>query len=210
MSGSIRDSAGMRRIVSGEDVWTGRLFGMRTETVDLGNGGSPVVREFMDHPGAVAIVALDGEGRVCLIRQYRHPVRATLWEIPAGLLDSPDEPLFEVGRRELAEEVDLGARRWDVLADFYASSGCTNERVRVYLARDLFESEAAGFVREDEEAELEIAWVPLEEAVCAVLQGRMHSPAATVGVLAAAAARARGWADLRPADTPWMGAAEVT
>lgn len=201
---TIRDEAGARRIIEGAQVWQGKMFGMRTEKVDLGHG-EPVIRDFMDHPGAVAILALDEDERLCMIRQYRHPVRATLWEIPAGLLDAPDEPLVEVGRRELAEEVDLGAHRWDVLADFYASSGCTDERVRVYLARDLFDSEPTGFVREAEEAELEIRWVSLDDAVDAVLAGRFHSPAATVGILAAAAARARGWEGLRAADAPWMG-----
>jgi len=200
---TIRDEAGMRRVIDSTLVWQGKMFGMRTETVDLGHG-EPVIRDFMDHPGAVAILALDEQERVCMIRQYRHPVRATLWEIPAGLLDAPDEPLVEVGRRELAEEVDLGADRWDVLADFYASSGCTDERVRVYLARGLFDAEPTGFVREAEEAELEIRWVGLDDAVDAVLAGRFHSPAATVGILAAAAARARGWAGLRDADSPWM------
>ena len=141
-----------------------------------------------------------------MIRPYRHPVRATLWEIPAGLLDAPDEPLLEVGRRELAEEVDLAARQWHVLSDFYASSGCTDEMVRVYLARDLVEAEPTDFVREAEEAELEIQWVPLDDAVEGVLSGRFHSPSATVGILAAAAARARGWEGLRPADAPWLRA----
>lgn len=199
----IRDEAGSRRVLSREQVWQGAKFGMRTEVVDLGHG-EPVIRDYMDHPGAVAILALDEEERVCMIRQYRHPVRATLWEIPAGLLDAPEEALVDVGRRELAEEVDLGAHRWEVLSDFYASSGCTDERVRVYLARDLFESPAEDFVREGEEAELEIRWVNLDDAVAGVLAGRLHSPAATVGVLAAAAARAKGWEGLRPADAPWM------
>ena len=128
----------------------GKKWTIVSDEVEI--AGDVVTRDVLRHPGAVAVAAVDEAGRVLLIRQYRHPVRATLWEIPAGLLDSPDEPLFEVGRRELAEEVDLGARRWDVLADFYASSGCTDERVRVYLARGLFDAEPTGFVREAEEA----------------------------------------------------------
>lgn len=199
----IRDVATSRSVIHSEEVWSGKLFAMRTETVDLGHG-EPVIRDYMAHPGAAAIVALDETERVCMIRQYRHPVRATLWEIPAGLLDSPDEPLLDVGRRELAEEVDLGAHRWDVLADFYASSGCTDERVRVFLARDLYATASSSFVREAEEAEIEVRWVPLDDAVAAVLAGRFHSPAATVGILAAAAARARRWEGLRAADSPWM------
>ncbi|MFJ4109135.1 NUDIX domain-containing protein [Oerskovia enterophila] len=181
----------------------GRIFDLRSEQVDLGEGGV-VTREFVDHPGAVAIVALDEDERVLLLHQYRHPVRRELWEPPAGLLDVDGEDAQVAAARELLEETDLRAARWDVLADYYTTPGGSNEALRVFLARDLSEVPAAErHVREAEELGMELRWVPLDEAVSAVLAGDLHNPSAVVGVLAAAAARATGWSSLRPADSPW-------
>ncbi|KZM34166.1 NUDIX domain-containing protein [Oerskovia enterophila] len=181
----------------------GRIFDLRSEQVDLGEGGV-VTREFVDHPGAVAIVALDEDERVLLLHQYRHPVRRELWEPPAGLLDVDGEDAQVAAARELLEETDLRAARWDVLADYYTTPGGSNEALRVFLARDLSEVPAAErHVREAEELGMELRWVPLDEAVSAVLAGDLHNPSAVVGILAAAAARATGWSSLRPADSPW-------
>ena len=181
----------------------GRIFDLRSERVDLGEGGV-VTREFVDHPGAVAIVALDEDERVLLLHQYRHPVRRELWEPPAGLLDVDGEDAQVAAARELLEETDLRAARWDVLADYYTTPGGSNEALRVFLARDLSEVPAAErHVREAEELGMELRWVPLDEAVSAVLAGDLHNPSAVVGILAAAAARATGWSSLRPADSPW-------
>jgi ADP-ribose pyrophosphatase len=127
-----------------------------------------------------------------------------LWEIPAGLLDVEGEDFVIGAARELAEEADLVADRWNVLADFFNSPGSSSEAIRIYLARGL--SEVPGHerhVRTDEEAEIELHWTPLDEAVRAVLDGRLHNPSAVVGVLAAAAARAGNFESLRPADAPW-------
>ena len=157
-----------------------------------------MVREFVDHPGAVAVIALDEDERVLLLRQYRHPVRAELWEPPAGLRDVDGEPPHVTAARELAEEADLRAGEWHLLAEFANSPGGSNERILVYLARDLSQvPEAERFVREDEEAGMVPLWLPLDDAVTAVLEGRLHSPSAAVGVLAAAASRDRGWSTLR-------------
>jgi 8-oxo-dGDP phosphatase len=178
----------------------GRVWDVLTETFQY--NGSAITREVVDHPGAVAVLALDDDGRVLLIRQYRHPVRSRDWEIPAGLLDVDEEPPLEAARRELAEEADLKAERWDVLADFMNSPGGSNEMIRVYLARDV--SEVPAFERSDEEADIEVRWVPLDEAVDAVLARRVQSPSLAIGVLAAVAARSRDWRTLAPADTPWL------
>ncbi|MBC7290065.1 MAG: NUDIX hydrolase [Actinotalea sp.] len=172
------------------------------DTVDLGEPGT-VRREYLRHPGAVSVIALDDQDRVLLLRQYRHPVRQELWEPPAGLLDVPGEPLQVAAARELAEEADLVAGRWWTLADYCSSPGGSDEALRVFLARDLTPvPEHARHTREAEEHGMPARWVPLDEAVGAVLAGRLHNPSAVIGVLAAAAARARGWADLRPADAP--------
>ena len=139
-----------------------------------------------------------------LIRQYRHPVQAFLWELPAGLLDVDGEPPHQAAARELAEEADLVADRWHTLVDWYNSPGGMNEAIRVYLARDLGEvPEADRHDRDGEELGMLTTWVDLTLARDAVLAGRIHNPTAVVGLLAAAAARDQGWDTLRPAAAPW-------
>ena len=140
-----------------------------------------------------------------MVRQYRHPVRAMLWEVPAGLLDVPGEEPLVAAQRELAEETDFAAARWDVLVDFYASPGFTTEGARSYLARDLRPLPPSERVeREAEEAEFVPTWFRLDDVLDAVMAGRLHNPSTVVGVLAAARARSSGWAGLRPTDAGWL------
>ncbi|HZK04771.1 MAG TPA: NUDIX hydrolase [Actinomycetaceae bacterium] len=199
---AIKDYRDERRVVSREEVWRGRIVGIISDQVDLGNG-TPILREWVDHPGAVGILAMDDDECVALIRQYRHAARATLWEIPAGLLDVDGEDHLTGAKRELAEETDLAAEEWHVLADIFCTPGGSNESLRVYLARGISYVEHS-YVREDEEAEMELRWVPLDDAIAGVLAGDIHSPSATLGILSAAASRAGGWASLRPPDAPWL------
>ncbi|MFB8230854.1 NUDIX domain-containing protein [Cellulosimicrobium sp. NPDC055967] len=197
------DALASRPVVETTVVHAGRVFDLRSDVVDLGEGGR-VTREYLDHPGAVAIVALDEQERVLLLRQYRHPVRRELWEVPAGLLDVVGEDARLAAARELAEESDLQAARWDVLVDYFTTPGGSNEALRVFLARDLSPvPDDERFEREAEELDMELRWVPLDEALRGVLAGELHNPSAVVGILAAAASRADGWASLRPADAPW-------
>lgn len=191
------DRPAPRPVLTHTDLHHGKIWDLVADEVDL--GASQVVREYLAHPGAVAVIALDEADRVLLLRQYRHPVRSELWEPPAGLRDIDGEPPHVTAARELEEEADLRAATWHLLADLYTTPGGSDERILVYLARDVTEvPEAERFAREDEEAEMVPAWVPLDEAVTAVLSGRLLSPSAVVGILAAAAARDRGWATLRP------------
>lgn len=191
------DRPAPRPVLEHTDLHHGKIWDLVSETVDLGE--SQVVREFVDHPGAVAVIALDDADRVLLIQQYRHPVRMELWEPPAGLRDVDGEAPHVTAARELEEEADLRAGTWHLLAQFRNSPGGSNEEILVYLARDVSEvPEAERFTREDEEAGIVPLWVPLDEAVDAVLAGRITSPSAAVGVLAAGASRDRGWATLRP------------
>lgn len=200
--GPVRDELAHLPITDSHTLHEGMVFDLVSESVDLGEAGQ-VRREFLRHPGAVAVVALDQDDRVLLLRQYRHPVRSYLWEVPAGLRDVADEPLVAAAARELAEEADLRAAQWDVLVDYYTTPGGSNEALRVFLARDLSDiPEGERFEREGEELGMVARWVPLAEAATAVLAGDLHNPSAVVGVLAAVAARAEGWTNLRPADAP--------
>jgi ADP-ribose pyrophosphatase len=197
------DELGDRPVLARESVFAGRIWDVRREQVDLGAGGV-VTRDFVDHPGAVAVVALDDQERVLLIRQYRHPVRMYLWEPPAGLLDIAGEPSLAAAQREFHEEADLTAGTWNVLIDWFNSPGGSNEMLRCYLARDVRGvPEGERHERTEEELDMPAVWVPLDQAVEAVLAGRVHNPAAVVGLLAVAAARAQGWRTLLPGDAPW-------
>lgn len=182
-----------------EVVYHGAVWDIRRDRLDYGDG--EIVREYVDHSGAVAVLACDDAGRVLLIKQYRHPIGARDWEIPAGLLDGDGEQPLAAAQRELAEEADLAASRWDLLTEFFTSPGGSNEAIRVYLARGL--SPTATFGRTAEEADIETRWVDLDTAVTAVLERRCTNAILANAVLAAAASRDRGWASLGDASARW-------
>ena len=204
----LADEPDPRRVVESEVVMHGRVWDLRRDTVDLGDGQT-VVREYVAHPGAVAVLAIDAQDRVLLIRQYRHPVGMLLWEPVAGLLDVADEDPRDGAARELVEEAGLVAGRWDVLVDLENSPGGSSETIRCYLGRDLAPAPGGRPVGEAEERDMPHTWVPLEDAVTAVLAGRLTAPLTVSGVLAAYASRAGGWESLRPADSPWPQRATV-
>jgi ADP-ribose pyrophosphatase len=160
-------------------------------------------RDVIEHPGAVAIVALDGDDRVLLIRHYRHPAEHLLWEIPAGLRDVAGEDPRATAERELLEEAGYRARDWRELADFFTSPGILTERVQVFLARGLTfvpESERGGNAPQHEEAHLLVRWVPLHQAVRLFLAGDLHNGVTAVGILSAYAVQQGGFAALREED----------
>ena len=187
-------------VLTSEVVFDGAIWDVRRDRFRFGD--SEITREYIDHTGAVAVMVLDDADRVCLIRQYRHPVATREWELPAGLLDFAGESSLVAAQRELAEEVDLVASDWSVLSDFHTSPGGNNEALRVYLARGV-SAAAEVFARTDEEAEIEKRWVPLEEIVDAVLDRRVQNSILVIAALAAHASKARGWSSLAPADSPW-------
>lgn len=192
-------------VTASEVLVRGAVFDLRRDVVDLGEHGR-VTREYLDHAGAVIVVALrevDGVEQLVMLRQYRHPVRRAEWELPAGIRDVAGEEPVVTAARELAEEVELRAERWDLLVDLFASPGSTSEVMRIFLARDVSEVTDGDYERSGEEAGITAMWVPLDDAYEAVLTGRVHNPGAVVGVMAAWGARQRGWSTLRPADTPW-------
>ena len=193
------------RLVSSQTVFKGKVFDIQRDELTLTYSEQPIVREYMAHPGAVVIVALrgdEGNEEILLERQYRHPVRAKLWEVPAGLLDIPGEDPLIGAQRELAEEADLTAQHWDVLLDIFNSPGCSSESIRIFLARGL-ESTGQTFDREDEEADFEYQWVRLDDAVTAALDGRLHNASTVSAVLATDAACRRGW-KLRSLSSEWL------
>lgn len=203
---SIEDRHTPHTVTESTTAWSGRIVDMVEDHVVVVEGQEPVVRQYTRHPGAVAVVAMRGEEgaeEILLLRQYRHPVNASLWEIPAGLLDIPGEDSRVAAERELAEEADLKAARWDVLVDFFTSPGGSTEPLRVFLARDL-ETTETSFEREDEEATMEYAWVSLSDALDWVFAGRLHNPSTVIGILSAHAARGRGWEGLREPGAPWL------
>ncbi|MET7685737.1 NUDIX hydrolase [Streptomyces sp. NPDC005423] len=200
---TIRDTHEEWEIRATETPFVGNKTSVRTDDVVMPNG-SVVRRDYQVHPGSVAVLALDDEDRALLIRQYRHPVRQKLWEIPAGLLDVPGENPLHAAQRELYEEAHVKAEEWRVLTDVYTTAGGCDEAVRVFLASGLSEADGERFEVEDEESDMEHARVPLGELVRGVLAGDLHNNCLVVGVLALLAARQGDGLDaLRPADAPW-------
>ena len=179
----LQDEPGDVTVVDSELVYRGRVWDVRNDTVAYGE--QRIQRQYVDHPGAAAVVAIDDEERVLLIQQYRHPIRLRDWEVPAGLLDVAGESPLESAQRELAEEADLVASSWEPLVSIFTTPGGNDEIVHLFLARGL--SPAADVhARVDEEADIRLEWVPLADAVAGVFAGRLRNGILTVGVLAAA------------------------
>ena len=179
----LRDEPAPVEVVATDLVYGGMVWDVRRERFRYGD--AEIAREFVAHPGASAIVAVDDQERVLLIQQYRHPIRLRDWEIPAGLLDIAGESPLETARRELAEEADLLASDWEPLVSIFTTPGGNDEVVHLFLARGLTAAGEA-HAREAEEADIRIEWVPLADAITGVLDGRLRNGILSVGVLAAA------------------------
>ncbi|MFE7411943.1 NUDIX domain-containing protein [Streptomyces laurentii] len=199
----VQDTPEEWRITATATPFTGNKTSVRTDDVVMPDG-RVARRDYQVHPGSVAVLALDEQDRVLLLKQYRHPVRQKLWEIPAGLLDVPGENPLHAAQRELYEEAHVKAEDWRVLTDVYTTPGGCDEAVRIFLARGLSEADGERFEVSEEEADMEYARVPLAELVRGVLAGELHNNCLVVGVLSLASARAADALDtLRPADAPW-------
>jgi ADP-ribose pyrophosphatase len=187
-------------VLASKRVYDGKVISLRRDELAM-PGDTTAWRDVVEHPGAVAVVALDDSGSVVIVRQYRHPIRHQLDELPAGVLDMAGEPAIETAKRELAEEAGLAADDWHVLVDLLTSPGMSDEASRIFLARGLREVER--HVQEHEEAEMTSFRVPLAELVAGVLGGRYENALLVAGVLAADHARTQGFAGLRSTDSPW-------
>lgn len=184
--------------VSSELLYVGNIFALRADDVRMPHG-NVARREVVEHYGAVAVAALDEDRNVAMVYQYRHPIGRRLWELPAGLLDAAGEAAHLTAARELEEEAGLSATTWRVLVDLDSAPGFSDESVRVYLAtglRDIGRPDA-----HDEEADLELRWFPLDEAVRMVFSGEIANSIAISGILAAYSAT--DVESLRPVDAPW-------
>ncbi len=193
LPGELRDEPFDVAVTDSRLVFDGRVWDVREDRFRYND--HELVRHYVDHTGAVAVVALDDRDRVLLIQQYRHPIRTRDWEIPAGLLDVEGEDPLDTAKRELAEEVDLVAEHWEKLGRMAPSPGGSDEIIHLYLATGLTDAPEA-FARDAEEADIRMEWVPLDEAVRAVMSGRLANGAMMLGVMLAAE-RVRRRADAR-------------
>lgn len=180
---SLRDEPVDLEVVASDLVFQGAVWDLRSDTVKYGDG--EMTRQYVEHPGAAAVVALDDDGRVVLIQQYRQPIKERDWEIPAGLLDVAGEPPLETAKRELTEEVDLVAERWQHLVSVHTTPGGNDEIVHLFLARGLSEV-VTDYEREHEESDMRVERVPLADVIDGVLAGRLRNGILATGVLAAA------------------------
>ncbi|HEX8002869.1 MAG TPA: NUDIX hydrolase [Mycobacteriales bacterium] len=171
-------------VLDSRERFAGHVITVVTDTVRMPDGET-AERDVVRHPGAVGAVAIDGAGRVLLIKQYRHALGTALWEVPAGIRDVDGEEPEETARRELLEETGWTAGDWSHLATIHSTPGCSDECYDVYLARDLAEADERPDVT-GEELDLELRWVPLPDACAEVLDGRITNSMCAIGLLAAA------------------------
>jgi len=162
-----------------ETKFRGRVVTVNVETVTLPNGERAVL-DVVHHPGGAAIVALDQEDRVCLLRQFRHAAGGWIWELPAGKLESGEPPL-ECARRELVEEAGRVARRWEPLGQVHSSPGVFTEIIHLFLARDLSSVPQAHELHEV----IEVHWLPLSEAWRHAVDGTYTDAKTLIGLLRA-------------------------
>ena len=169
-------------VLESEEVYKGKIITIKRDTLTRGDGKN-FVRETAVSSDAVAVVAIDEQGRILLIRQYRHPMGRPVWEIPAGKMDVDGEQPEETAIRELQEETDTTAESVELLTLFLNSAGWTNEKTYVYLAKGL--RDVPEFQRENEEADIEKKWVSLEDAYEMVRTGELDDAKTVIGILLA-------------------------
>ena len=168
------------RTLRREEKFRGKIVTVHVDTVELPNGGT-ALREVADHPGGVAVLALDGENQVLAVTQYRYPFGRTLLEIPAGKLDHPGEDPYEAGLRELKEETGAVPGKYESRGRILPSPGCYGEILHLYLAQDLRMEEQ----RLDEDEFLNVERIPFDEMVRRCLEGEIEDAKTVAAVLKA-------------------------
>ena len=172
--------------ISLEQAFIGKIWNIVRKTFKFQD--EVLVREFIAHRGAVAVLALNEKDEVLLIKQYRAPVNEYLYEMPAGLRDHDGEDDLVAAKRELAEETDYQATDWSHLHSFYTTPGSSSEVIEIFLARGLSKTEVE-FERTGEEKGMVPIWVPFEKVLKAVSSSKLKSPTLVVAVLSLAAQR---------------------
>jgi ADP-ribose pyrophosphatase len=162
-------------------IHKGMVWDLVSETFDF--NGEILTREFVDHAGAVAVLAFNDKEELLLMKQYRRPVGKYLMELPAGMLDVPGEQLLDCAKRELAEEAGLDAANWSELISFHTTPGGNNEVITVFVAKELSETSLV-YQATGEEVDMPKSWVSIADAVKLVLTGQIMSPSAVVGIMA--------------------------
>ena len=170
----------MERTLSREEKFQGRIVNVHVDKVALPNGRTST-REVVEHPGGVAVLALDGDGNVLAVRQYRYPFGRTLLEIPAGKLDHPGEDPYEAGLRELKEETGAVPGVYKSLGSILPSPGCYGETLHLYLAQDLKVEEQ----HLDPDEFLNVEHIPFDEMVRQCLSGEIEDAKTVAAVLKA-------------------------
>jgi ADP-ribose pyrophosphatase len=171
-----------------QEIYDGRIVKLRLERVALPNGAT-VTLELVRHVGASAVAAVDANGRVALIRQYRHAAGGYIWELPAGVLHAADEPPLACAERELREETGLSARAWRPLGSIVTTPGFSDERIHLFLARDL---DQGAHARDHDEIITELRAVPLGDALAMIRRGEIVDGKTIAGLYLAADAIREG------------------
>jgi ADP-ribose pyrophosphatase len=168
-----------RELLDSQRIFTGRVFDVERDRLREASG-MEMIREVVRHPGGAGGLPLDREGRVALVRQYRHPARRELLEIPAGRIEAGETPL-ECAAREIADEIGLRAGRLEKLAEFYSTPGFCEEKLYIYLATDL--TTVPQHLDADEV--LEVVHLPLAEAVRLTATGGIEDAKTIIALLLA-------------------------
>ncbi|MFT4245319.1 MAG: NUDIX hydrolase [Micrococcaceae bacterium] len=180
----LEDTPVKKEITKSKEIHKGFVWDVVSETFTMEPDSEELSRDFVKHPGAVAVMVLNEDNEVFLVKQYRHPVKTKEWEIPAGLLDINGEDYLEAAKRELYEEADLQAKHWKVLVDYFTTPGGNNEAIRIYLAQGISEiPKVKRFQRFHEEADMEFGWFKVEEVVAALFDNRVHNPNLSLGIM---------------------------
>jgi ADP-ribose pyrophosphatase len=184
----ISDESGLPEssVKNSQIAYQGRIWNVIAKTFEF--QGEELTRDYIQHPGAVAVLAINEKDEVLLIKQYRAPVNQYLYEMPAGLRDEEDESDLESAKRELSEEADYQAKSWSHLQSFYTTPGSSSEVIEIFLAQDLSPT-GESFDRTSEEKGMVPIWIPFSEVLASVMQSKTKSPTLVVAVLALAARR---------------------
>ena len=194
-------------IVDRKTVFSGMVWDVRHDAFEL--NGETVERDYIVHPGAVAIIALNDAGELLLIEQYRHAQGKIMWEAPAGLMDLANEDPLETAKRELFEETGYVAKTWHVLLDLANTPGGSSEQIRIYFARDLSQHPDGRPTGSAEELDMPVHWIPIPDVLESIRRGAVTNPQLVAGTHAALVAMAEPDMALRSEDAPWHAREDV-